>query len=460
MQADLEEFKNILFNNHPLFDIDNNTAKMFFKLEINIFIRKKVLPHIKHALPKHIFKYLLQMVIANFEDSHSYISLEETETIPLYTKWTDEKLKVLISSQGLKKGDKILSIMGYKPDEIFKIITQLIPVETKDSQYTEGSRFILNRYFWTLMGLPSNASSIPISFKRGKQILRTKLIFKKEDNNYTQDFQNHSDYFSINKDHALLIVPSFNHPDFLAIIDMFFKKATQADVRTITLNLRYNRGGNYTYIDSLIAYISDLPYKIYQYLKRNKANTTELEFLSPTKQPKNIMQFTSYSTEINSKSFFLQFNSFQKNYLRILLEKASFSKRGIPIRKPSQIEVLKLFLKFIFRHPKSKFKYKEFVDTIIKITENIITKNKEEGRFTGKIRVLTNKHTYDAATMLYNILIANKLAISNNKEEEMPADNVETYTDNKDFLLSNSKVKFKVSSNLAFPPDTDFYADY
>lgn len=195
-----------------------------------------------------------------------------------------------------------------------------------------------------------------------------------------------------------------------------------------------------------MSYITAFPYKPYRFeFNFDRALLKKHHY---THLPENSDHFTTIQPSLIEK-FFPGLTERQKQRWAQILLSSPFCRRGIPYREPTTVEMALVLAKLSVHNLELLLHVNDFCERMKHLIDDVRKANKNEGRYGGKINVLTSRYTQSAATLFATTLTANHIA---EFKGERSSSSPDMFGEAVSIVLANSQLSVKVSTNKAVPP--------
>ena len=253
MDQDLNQLITLMKENHP-------EVKNGFNDEQNTAINE-VKSNIQKDMTDQNFYFELKKITATLHDYHSYIYSSSFENYSKYNysfSWLhDNSLIINKGTNELQVGDKIISIGGKTPEQIYNIYKKII---SGDSEYSIKNQLetCLGKQSYLQYGNLLDNNTLKIKIERNGQILEKNIP------NITTSYIFRDMYYTIEPENNMgcFYLPSFynsNSNDYQIYktkLNEFFTLIKQNNINNVVWDLRYNEGGYDSCLIEFIRYLN------------------------------------------------------------------------------------------------------------------------------------------------------------------------------------------------------------
>ena len=250
---------------HP--NMFENTSKSNFqKLVSNT--KEKIY---KPLTVRELYK-LISPLLTSLKDAHTglhspyFVTEEKSNLFPLLINLSANQKELIVGTAVDKSflnqvpiGSTIKSINGISSSKIIEDISKLISYETK---VFFATRF-KNLFSSLLYCQYDFQKTFTVEYLHNKKLKMTKLV----NNTFkiiSKNFKNEDYSLSFRKKYAFLTINSFgvsNEEDYFSFLTQSFQKIKENNIKKLVIDIRYNDGGNSVLGDSLLSFISSVPFK-------------------------------------------------------------------------------------------------------------------------------------------------------------------------------------------------------
>ena len=260
LKSDLDRLKVLIERIHP---------EPYFKYERNKFYSD--IDSIKNKLDKNISKHafylIITEIISKFSDTHTEVfspkkNREDYCPFPLSVSLVEDKFYIKESKSINKEyiGWQFISIDGVRIDSIFEFMKEHLPSASINHKEAMIEKFFPPIYE-DLVGVKK---SYKFSVKKGKQT-NSFTLYKRDldlDVNLLPNIRKTYSLEYLNENAALFTIPSF-----LSVrnfkLDTIFSDLKNKEIKNLIIDVRNNKGGFSWNVDSLMSYLTDKKYRLY-----------------------------------------------------------------------------------------------------------------------------------------------------------------------------------------------------
>ncbi len=206
-------------------------------------------------------------LISKFADTHTRLlfpqqeyqqSIQQYGAFPLVLLYSEEGMIVVADQQPklvIPVGAKLLAINDIAIESILENFKNYIPAETDSGQ----RRMIQMEFPRLLWSLYDTRTGYEIDYLWQGKVYSKKVSAIKQPEPLAQQVNSHYGSFSINKQTALIWLNDFNerYDVFEGFLQRQFKQMAEQKVKTLILDLRYNKGGVTDNLALLLHYLTN-----------------------------------------------------------------------------------------------------------------------------------------------------------------------------------------------------------
>ena len=280
-QSTDKEFLNTISQKQAIDDIDS-LCKWVEEIHPNMFENisksnfQKLVNDTKEKIKKpftvrELYK-LISPLLTSLKDAHTglhspyFVNEEKNNLFPLLINLAENQKKLVVEAamdnsflNQIPVGSTIKSINGISSSKIIEDISKLISYETKAFFETRFK----NLFSSLLYCQYDFQKTFTVEYFVNKKLKTTKLT----NNSFkisSKNLKNENYSLSFKNDYAFLAINSFgvsNEEDYFSFLGKAFKKIKENNIKKLVIDIRYNDGGNSVLGDSLLSYISTVPFK-------------------------------------------------------------------------------------------------------------------------------------------------------------------------------------------------------
>ncbi|WP_170311499.1 lectin like domain-containing protein [Vallitalea okinawensis] len=224
----------------------------------------KVREAIQEPLTEGDFIIQLKRLYAMMNDGHTKLYKHPQKRFMNITfEWLEAGIFVIKDYNGLIKGDQILKLGGKTPDELVRLLKDIVSSENDYWIQEQGITYLNDKAYLDYLGLTNDDGTIDIDVKRGQDTFVYRIGFEETRKAYSIRYNNqwYDWYVSDIEDLAYLRFDNCigsddtRFADIQKAIDQLFIAVEDKGVDNFVIDLRYNDGGGMQILNYILMYL-------------------------------------------------------------------------------------------------------------------------------------------------------------------------------------------------------------